>query len=241
MTAETRMDLSEYRRRLASDPQTRDPELRAARLSGAEFEQAAIEAEALDRRLVAALDVTAPEDLLKELYAIPGHSYARRWTGGWALAASLLLAFGTATVWWQTRLPKALPDYVAQHYAHDGVRLQERATRQSGPVTSDEVLAAFGVRIDGPLASQVRLAKFCPTPDGRGAHLVLDTPTGAVQLIYIPAAHTTDQSDFNFDGMHARLLALGSATAALIGAPDQSFDETEALVRSGIRRISAET
>jgi len=234
------MDFSEYRRRLAADPRARDPELQAARLCGAEFEQAAIEAEALDRRLVAALNISAPEDFLQQLSAIPDQSQTRRWVGAWALAASVVLTL-SAAVWWQTRLPQALPDYVAQHYAHDGIRLQERAARQSDPVTADEVMAAFGVRIDGPLAGQVRLAKFCPTPDGRGAHLVLETPTGTVQLIYIPAAHAPDGSDFEFDGMHARLLALGPATAALIGAPDQSFDETEALLRSGIRRISAET
>lgn len=235
------MDFSEFRRRLAADPRTLDPELRAARGDGVEFEQAALEAEALDRLLSAALEVPVPEGLLDEIAAIPGQATRRLRPGGWALAASLVLAVGAVTLWWQNRMPGALPDYVAQHYAHDGPRLAALAAGQNGPVTADDVMAEFGVRLSGALAGQVRLAKFCPTPDGRGAHLVLETPDGPVQLIYIPGAHTPGSGDIRFDGMHARLLALGPATAALIAAADQSFDNTEALVRNAITPLTAET
>lgn len=39
---------------------------------------------------------------------------------------------------------------------------------------------------------KVRLSKFCPTPDGAGAHAVLDTDEGPVTLFYMPRTRVPD-------------------------------------------------
>ena len=42
------------------------------------------------------------------------------------------------------------------------------------------------MQLEPELLDQVRLTKFCPTPDGAGAHIVLATASGPVTLYYMP-------------------------------------------------------
>ena len=50
----------------------------------------------------------------------------------------------------------------------------------------------LGVHVEHELMETIRLAKFCPTPDGRGAHAVLETDGGPVTLFYMPRSQAPD-------------------------------------------------
>ena len=64
------MNFSEFKKLIGADPLNRDPETLRARNSAPEFEVAAREAEAFEEKLQAALNISAPPDLLADIKAI---------------------------------------------------------------------------------------------------------------------------------------------------------------------------
>jgi hypothetical protein len=237
------MNLDDFKRLLGADPWNREPETLRARHSGPEFEQAAAEVEAFERKLQAALEVPDDPALSERILAVSAQAASRRGPPGWlALAASVVLVAGSlGIVWLQSRQPSDLGQYLLEHYAHDGASLVDRAGAVADPAELARILADFGVEASPPLAGRVRLIKYCPTPDGRGAHMVLASPEGPVHLIYMPATGVSDGQDIRFDGMHAQLLALTTGSAAMIAPDSQPLGELERLVRSSIVPLQTDT
>ena len=75
-----------------------------------------------------------------------------------------------------------------RHWQYDGPQVLAAAAGrvQADPDHVQRVLSEFGVQLEPELLDQVRLTKFCPTPDGAGAHIVLATASGPVTLYYMP-------------------------------------------------------
>jgi len=95
------MNFSEFKKLIGADPWNRDPETLRARNSAAEFEAAAAEAEAFEKKLQSALDVQAPLGLLDEIKRIAEQPTRKRNWMPLAMAASLVLAVGAAGLAWQ--------------------------------------------------------------------------------------------------------------------------------------------
>jgi hypothetical protein len=218
------MNFSEFKKILGAEPRCKDPEFLRARHSGAEFEAAAVEAERFEDRLDRAILVAAPEGLLEKITATAlasgNESKRQRW---WpmAMAASLLIAVGAAGLTWNlNRGWDSAEDYVVDHYRHDGGRVLSLA-----PISSvrdvQTVLSELDVQALPALASLVGVIKICPTPDGRGAHMILETEAGPVTVIYMPDTAVTDQEVLAFDDVQALLVELPGGSAAII-APDRA-------------------
>ena len=201
------MDYSEYKRLLGADPRNRDPEFLRARDASPEFREAALEADRFETQLERALAVKPPADLIETLGRIPrlDERPSRRHGSWWpaALAASLLLVAGAAGLSWKTRPAwDTVPDYVVDHYRHDGAKLLARATDHAAVEVTD-MLAAFGVEAAPELAGIVSVVKSCPTPDGKGVHMVLNTERGLITVIYMPETPVTDGERVAFDDREA--------------------------------------
>lgn len=231
------MDFSEFKRLLGADPRNQDPEFLRARVSSPEFEQAAAEADRFEDLLARAVALPVPDQFLEELQSVPRRAATRTgWQRRWpmALAAGLLIAVGAAGVTWKT-MPRwdSVEDYVSDHFRHDGAMLLARA---DGRVADDvqTFLARFNVEATPALAGIVGVIKYCPTPDGKGVHMVLNTQRGPVTVIYMPATSVTDHQEFAFDGQEVLLVDLRSGSAAIIGSPAQPVSDLYALVRASI-------
>lgn len=230
------MDFSEFKRKLGAEPLGRDPEIRAARESSPEFEAEARAAEELEAKLARSFDLPAPEDLLDRILDIPRQARPPRSTR-WrslAMAASLLVAVGAAgLVWNANRGWDSVEQYVVEHYRHDGPRMitsLEHSDRQQ----VQSILAEFDVQASPALAEIVGVIKFCPTPDGRGVHMVLNTEAGPVTVIYMPKTPVQDRETLEFDNVEAMLVELESGSAAIIGAGAQGIQDLHALVHDSI-------
>ncbi len=244
------MDFSEFKRRIGAEPRSRDPELERARALGAEFEEAAREADAFESVLEKAARVDAPGDLLDAVLTIPDAeeapvgktpSASRRGWMPWALAASLLVAVGAAGIaWQQTQRLATVEAYLADHYGHDGAAVLARAGAGEASPDVNEILAAFDVAADPGFAGRVRFVKYCPTPSGRGAHMVLDTPQGLVTLIFMPDTKVEDRDVVAFDGHRAYLVALERGAAAVIGENALDTGAVDTLVRGAIHPVSVD-
>lgn len=154
---------------------------------------------------------------------------AFRWRWSYALAAGLLLAASAVLVQQQLAMKfDSVEDYVAFHFSHDGPRLLGMADNPGnapGPGELDQLLSSVQLRMRGPLAGQVKFVKYCPTPEGRGIHLVMNTGRGLVTVILMPGQPVQDGEHFAFDGMEALLVSLpGQRVAAAVIAPPDQLD-----------------
>jgi hypothetical protein len=237
------MNFSEFKKLLGADPWNREPETLRARHSGPEFERAAREAEAFERKLQKAMEVAADEVFLEQLLEISGRPADRRLPAWIAMAASVILVAGVAGVVW-LRSPvqwKNVEDYVASHYAHDSALMFELAEGEFDRARIAEVLASFDMAAGDDLAERVLFIKYCPTMDGRGAHMVVRTDRGPVQLIYMPNTRVTDREEFRFGQMQAHLVGLERGSVAIVGTPNQPVAAMDPRVRGALYPLSANT
>lgn len=235
------MNYFEFIRQLGTDPAARDPAFLRARESSPEFIRAAAESDRFERSLSRALTVTPPPDLLAGLKGIAdvraaGVQVWRRY----AVAAGLLLAVAAAGIIWRINPAyDSVEQYVAHHYRHDGRAL---VTRGAGKLADnvDEVLTRFHVTMTPETRRMVEVIKYCPTPGGEGAHMVLNTEQGPITVIFMPETAVTDGEMLEFDGMEAQLVVLTVGSAAVIGSQDQRVTAFHQLVQNAFIPLDAE-
>lgn len=228
------MDFTEFRRRLGAEPRGEDPELTAARDASPEHRAAAAEAEAFEAKLELALDLPVPDDLLEGIVVIPHRGERRRRRWPMALAASLVVAVGAAGVGWNmSRGWESVEAYVMDHYRHDGAALVAKSL-DSGYGDVHAVLAEFGLDARPELAGAVALVKNCPTPEGKGVHMVLATDRGPLTVIYMPETRVTDRETLSFDGMTGMLVDLPGGSAVIVGPEDRMVQDYYAVVHDSI-------
>ncbi len=234
------MKFSEFKKLLGADPWNREPGFLRARNSSPEFERAAVEAETFERKLQAALHADAPDDLLEDIVRI-GQQRAKR--SRWlplAMAASLIVAVGAAGILYRQTHPVAdTPTYVAEHFALDGMDLISKATAPVPPRQIRAILSSLHAHAGPQLAERIRFIKFCPTPHGKGAHMVISTDQGLVTVIFMPRNKVSDGETVDFDGMQAYLVALDHGSAAIIGKPSQHVQSLRAMVAASLQTRAA--
>ena len=244
------MDFSEFTLRLGAEPRSRDPEFLRARTSTPEFCDAALQADRFEALLEHAMAVDAPPFLLDRLQAIPreaprpGKRERERRQARWrplAVAASLFIAAGAAGLLWRMNPHWAsVTDYVVDHYRHDGASVLARASGQV-PEDMGSMLAEFGVEATPALAGIVRFTKNCPTPDGKGVHMVIATEKGLVTLIYMPGTSVADGERVAFDDKEAMLVALQRGSAVIIGTESQELAGLHSLVQASLVPLARAT
>jgi hypothetical protein len=231
------MDFSEFKRRLGAEPRNQDQEILLARGSSPDFEAAAMEAEQFEEKLERALSMPVPENLTDDILALSQTPPDRRRSRiGWrfALAASVLVAVGAAGLSWKMNPAwDSVQEYIVDHYRHDGAAMVARAG-DSTPIEVQAVLARFDVEAAPAFADIVGMIKYCPTPDGKGVHLVLNTEEGPVTVIYMPETAVSDKEMLAFDDVEAIMVELQSGSAAIIGAGKQRISNLYAMVQNSI-------
>lgn len=230
------MNFSEFKKLIGADPWNRDPETLRARNSAAEFEAAAAEAEAFEKKLQSALDVQAPSGLLDELKRIAEQPARKRNWMPLAMAASLVLAVGAAGLaWQQSHQWDSIEEYLADHYSHDGSSMVAQATGVAGEQEINSIMTRFGAVANKPLSGTIQRIKLCPTPDGKGAHMVVHTDQGPMTIIFMPETQVNDGEMIDFEQMHALLVNLEHGSAAIIGNKSQAPEKMENIVRKSLK------
>jgi len=229
------MDFTEFKRRIGAEPRSGDPELIAARDLSPEHRETVIKAEAFEQKLERAVDLPAPSDLLERITSVTSMEGNKR-RNWWpvAMAASVLVAVGAAGMGWKMSQGwESVEAYVVDHYRHDGDKVVAMAL-EGGPADVHAMLARFDLDATPELANIVSLIKYCPTPEGKGIHMILDTQNGPLTVIYMPDTHVTDREMLAFDQMEALLIDLESGSAAIIGADSQRIEDYYAVIHDSI-------
>jgi len=230
------MNFSEFKKLIGADPGNRDPETLRARHSSPEFEAAAAEAEAFEDILQAAVSIQPPADLLNQIKGISQQPVRQRSWLPLAMAASLLIVVGAAGLAWkQSHQWDSVEAYIADHYSHDGSTVLAKAGENLSDQAISRILASLEATADKDLSGRIKFIKFCPTPDGRGAHMVVSTDQGPMTIIYMPGTLVTDGEVVDFDQMHALLVSLDHGSAAIIGERSQDVESLVATVRNSLK------
>jgi hypothetical protein len=233
------MNFSEFKKLMGADPLNQDPETLRARNSGPEFEQAAAEAEVFERKLKDALEIPVDSEALLADILATAKAPARRTPRWLAIAAGVLIVIGVGSTMINGIIqPDTVEQYVAQHYGHDGEKLLAKAGSVVDASEVSEMMARWDLQAGPELAGRVTYIKRCITMDGLGAHMIVQTDQGPVNLIVMPKTAVTDRQLVEFDNMQAHLVALGDASAAIIGRADQSVSSIDDLVRNAISKSS---
>ena len=226
------MNFSEFKRLLGAEPRSDDPVFQNACQSSPEFERATREALRFEEKLEHALLVPGPSGLIEDLLRI-GEQPPSRGSGRlpqYALAASLFVAVGTAGIVWKMNKGwDSVEEYLVDHYRHDGISLLSRA---QGDTAADvqAVLSELSVGASPQLAEIVGVIKYCPTPDGKGVHMILNTDTGPVTVFYMPDTEVNDGETLAFDDVEAVLVELQSGSAAIIGPDETTISSLQAFI-----------
>ena len=230
------MNFSEFKTLMGTDPLNKDAETELARNSSSEFEAAAVEAEAFEKKIQAAMNIQPPGDLLNDIKAISQQPVKRRNWVPMALAASLLIAVSAVTiVWQQSRSWDSVEAYLADHYSDDGSALLSKVADPVSEQDINRIMAKLDAYADQQLSGQITYIQHCPTPDGRGAHIIVSTDQGPMTIIFMPETQVTDGEMVEFDQMHALLVNLDHGSAAIIGALSQPLEGLEATVRASLK------
>ena len=230
------MSFSEFKKLLGADPFSREPETLSARNSAPEFEQAAATAEAFEHKLRSALHVQPPAGLFADIQTISQQSAERRNWMPFALAASLLIAVGAiGMVWKQSQELAQIEVYLADHYSADGDTFIARAANGISEQAINRVMASLNAAAGKELSERIQYISFCPTPEGRGAHMVVSTPEGPITIIFMPDTRVNDGELVEFDQMHAYLVNLEQGSAAIIGALNQPVETLQLVVKNSLK------
>jgi hypothetical protein len=235
------MNFSEFKKLIGADPWNRDPETLQALNSAPEFAQAAREAEDFEHKLQNALRIQPPADLLADIKGIARQPVPHRHWLPLALAASLLIAVSAMVVVWNQPPRQDVRTYLADHYALDGDSLLAGATDTVPEQDINRIMASLNVSAGPQLSGVIRFIKFCPTPEGRGAHMVVSTEQGLMTIIFMPDTQVVDGELVQFGPMQAYLVNFDFGSAAIIGTSTQAVENLEPVVRSSIstRQVNA--
>jgi len=231
------MDLQSLKKRLMSDPDFSDPDIQAAARADRDCADAVESARAFEADLATALKVRAPRGLADRVIA------RQRQAGGrpempWMLAtaAALMLSVGVVSFQLLSEPDDGHPElaghdiwaHLAWHWDYDGARaLEVSQTNQTSPNEVRALLDELGLRLAPELLAQVQLGKACPTPDGRGAHLILTTADGPITLMIMPQTQVplAPASATLDNGLEAWLVNLERGSVAVLAEPGRNAHE----------------
>ncbi|MEM1411185.1 MAG: DUF3379 family protein [Pseudomonadota bacterium] len=237
---------------LGAEPRRVADAVRSAQADGVTVQPeqlAAIDAaETLEDRIESTLrSPAAPAGLIDDVLKIPEAAPVRRGPPAWlALAASVLLMVGVASVSWYASRPAPgdIAQFVENHFRMGSVEGEALMARASGNTTPEQVarvLASVGASASDELSRQVRYIKICPTPNSMGAQMVFATEDGPATVIIMPEVSIEAPMFVSFDGVEADVIRLQEGSAAIIGAGEEVARELRASLEAGIRPMGTDT
>jgi len=211
------MDCLEFRRRLGSDPQARDPDMRAHREVCAACAAAYARAQRFEHDLTDALTVGVPANLAESVLLAQAtgerRQFVRRRRVLVAIAASVLCAVGIGGFAWQQVDARSLPALAVAHMPGeiDSFELKQ-------PIAGDAVIAGFAVRhvvLKGALPRDTTYVHDCPVGPYGVVHLVNRVDDQPVAVLYFPHKKA-GRKDFTRQRWHGREVPLAQGTLVML-------------------------
>lgn len=247
------MNYLEFKRQLMVEPGSQDAAFVRARESDQRHRLAYAQAMAFETDLQRAAQIAVPDDLLpsclSKVFASDSDQVAilqpaatrqqrQPWTWLPAMAAGLIMGIGlTTAVFMLERISDdSIGTYLASHWQEDGPEIISRsALSPMNAANIERILATLNLDMNSEYANKFLFAKNCPTPEGLGVHLVVQSDHGPATVYYIPARADYDPASFRVNGMLAQLIALQQGSVAILGNNQQVINDTAELVLKALQ------
>lgn len=227
MTRVVPMNCLEFRRLIGAQPDSAAPELTAHAAQCPACARHQQELQRIDKLIHRALDIDIDETAVS---AGPAHT---RRSIKWGLAASVLIAVLTASLW--LAYPReTLAERVVEHVRREPQALVATSEVSSAKLAS--ILGHSGMRMKSG-AGPVSYASSCPFRGHTVPHLVVQTDTGPVTVLVLPQEESISEPEtFNEGGYQGLLLPAPRGALAVIG-PAASLKDVAAEVLASIEYV----
>ncbi len=236
------MNFSEFEEKLGAEPRKTATGLADEIAGDPQWAAAAKAALSLENQLEQTLRSPQPGDeLLESILAVPGKSRIPVPPTWLAIAASLLLVAGLASVFlWQAPSDQSVEEYVRSHYGHDGQSVLAHTLGEQTPADIAAVFASLGVEASPRFSAEIGFIKFCPTPEGKGAHMIVNTGQGPATIIYMPSVQIEEPLLISLDNTRASIIGLESGAAAIIGTDASVTRQLQAQLEAGLKPLGVD-
>lgn len=239
------MNCAEFRERLLIDPH--DPALASAAQAGVcpDAELQLKRALSFERQLRVAMELPVPEDLTLRIRAAiakdgsgsVGASQANTWRRGWlALAASVTLGVTMAGWWLSLDQTDGLASECVAHLSHEPYALTRQ--RDVPEALVSRMFTEVGVQL-AALPGPVQYSMPCDVGEYRTLHLVAQTESGPVTVLYVANPPKVSRRDFREAAVTGRIVPMGSGALVLMAEHSRDFDPLELRFRQAIEGASA--
>lgn len=227
------MNCLEFRRQLATDPQTAEADFVRHRQECAGCADAHARALGFETSLRRALNVPLPAQLAESILLAQATAEQRKRVRlrrrGMLLAAaaSIVLAFGVGM-----RInAQPLPALAVGHLEGEAAVLQKVDL-----VSDSDVRDAFkkmGITVD-QVPSGISFVACCPVGRVVSVHMVMPETNGPVTVLYLPDRHDA-RGEFVHDGWLGRSVPIAHGTLVFLAHETAHFDQLEDLWRSALQ------
>jgi hypothetical protein len=229
------MNCLEFRRAIAVQPRQLDAAARAHRDGCPRCAEAYAKAMSfeslLDRSLAVEVPATlADQILLRQTTLDRQHNSGRR-ALVWRMAAGVALAVGVVGMSWLALGPQqTLAAMSVAHLSHEPMALTTQGTLPGVEVS--RTFEQLGVHLRHTPVP-ISYLQICPLGLRRALHMVVQSPQGAVTVMYVPDAETT-RRDFSERGVLGRELQVGKGVLVMLASSRDAFDGIEQGFRAAL-------
>lgn len=230
------MNCLEFRRRLATDPGSRDPELVAHARGCSECAPALARAARLEQGLHQAVRVPVPENLASRIllrHSFDDRHRARRRRLSLALAASVVvLVAGALAARFGADDVSALETEVLSL-----MRNATYALEATGPVSADavaEALRPIGLGMEGSIGN-VTFAGRCVVKGTLSGHIVLRGSRAPITVFLIPQTLVARRESIHPGAWNGVVVPHSSGTIAVVAEPGETLDAVAERVGAMVR------
>lgn len=216
------MDELEIRRRLLTDPHSRDPKLQQQIAQSSSLQQYQQELQQLDQKVQQNLQCPVPADLADRiLLAQHVNTFAQKKQRQKRLylmaAAVFAIALLAPQLYQQLYWPQQLGEHSLAHVYHELDALNQPTT----PLDVNEVnqlLASFGAEfID--LHGTISYARFCDFQGQQSLHLIVHTAQGPMTVFVLPPEHPVHlEQQFQDERFHGQSVQVGQRAFVVVAA-----------------------
>lgn len=222
------MNCLELRRAIGAEPTLRRGEVEAHLLSCPACAEYAHRIRLLDRRLLEALSVATPVRHRRSPFLGRNFAPERRW----ALAASLLIALGAASLVWLAFPRSSLAEDVVAH-AHHEPQSWAVGAPDVPPEKLTRILRAAGFEGNPPLG-RVSYVRSCWFRGHFVPHLVVQDESGPIMLLLLPAETVGAPVRFAEGGYSGMILPSARGSVAVVAQADARLEAVAARVQHAL-------
>ncbi len=222
------MNFFEFKKHLAADPYSKDPQFLQAINQDQRCSKAYQEAMKNEQIIQAALRIPVPTHHTEHIkfnqsvYQTQQHRYK---TSHFAVAATVLLLLGVGVFLFSSKPSSDLEKFINQ-----ALMMEPTVYMSDAEIPHDELaplFASINTAMAGELG-EVHFMKLCPTPNGQGARMVIMNELNQpITVLYMPNSPIGTAFDMQMEGFKGKVVALEQGSAAIIARPHESTAQIE--------------